>query len=322
MNNLIMLILVALCAAIISVILTICILKAKYEKRLSNFQDSVLKKQRDEVQNIYQTMRAWRHDYHNHIQSIKAMIAMDKKEELSDYLDNLEKDLDSIDIAIRTGNVGLDAILSSKVSIARKNNIDVNCTAKVPSNLTITDVHLCAIVGNLMDNAIEACEKIDSLPEDIKNNSTFHFIGHLQTNKVKYVIKTFEYIHSVDSLKLAQCISKHAKSEGKVQKIFLQVNNANEEQKFGFSKNTLFEVFPQILKTDNIEVVGIMNIAPLGASEERLRQLFSHIRQIRDELNAKYNCEMHELSMGMSQDYKIAAQEGATYLRIGTKLFT
>ena len=160
MNNLIMLILAVLGAVIISVILTILILKAKYDKRLSNFQDSVLKKQRDEVQNIYQTMRAWRHDYHNHIQSIKAMIAMDKKEELSDYLDNLEKDLDSIDIAIRTGNVGLDAILSSKVSIARKNNIDVNCTAKVPSNLTITDVHLCAIVGNLMDNAIEACEKI------------------------------------------------------------------------------------------------------------------------------------------------------------------
>ena len=155
-----MLILVALCAAIISVILTICILKAKYEKRLSNFQDSVLKKQRDEVQNIYQTMRAWRHDYHNHIQSIKAMIAMDKKEELSDYLDSLEKDLDSIDIAIRTGNVGLDAILSSKVSIARKNNIEVNCTAKVPQDLKISDVHFCAIVGNLMDNAIEACEKI------------------------------------------------------------------------------------------------------------------------------------------------------------------
>lgn len=156
-----MLILAVLGAVIISVILTILILKAKYDKRLSNFQDSVLKKQRDEVQNIYQTMRAWRHDYHNHIQSIKAMIAMDKKEELSDYLDNLEKDLDSIDIAIRTGNVGLDAILSSKVSIARKNNIDVKCTAKVPSNLTVTDVHLCAIVGNLLDNAIEACEKIN-----------------------------------------------------------------------------------------------------------------------------------------------------------------
>ena len=155
-----MLLLVALGAALISVILTILILKNKYDKRLSDFQDSVLKKQRDEVQNIYQTMRAWRHDYHNHMQSIKAMLEMGKKVELSEYLDNLEKDLDSIDIAIRTGNVGLDAILSSKVSIARKNNIEVNCTAKVPQDLKISDVHFCAIVGNLMDNAIEACEKI------------------------------------------------------------------------------------------------------------------------------------------------------------------
>ena len=160
MNNLITFILAALGVACISVILTICILKHKYEKRLSDFQDSVLKKQRDEVQNIYQTMRAWRHDYHNHMQSIKALIEMDKMKELSEYLDNLEKDLDSIDIAIRTGNVGLDAILSSKVSIARKNNIEVNCTAKVPQNLSVGDVHLCAIVGNLMDNAIEACEKM------------------------------------------------------------------------------------------------------------------------------------------------------------------
>lgn len=157
-----MLILVAFCAAVVSVILTVLILKNKYDRRLSDFQDSVLKKQRDEVQNIYQTMRAWRHDYHNHMQSIKAMLEMGKKEELSEYLDNLEKDLDSIDIAIRTGNVGLDAILSSKVSIARKNNIEVNCTAKVPADLKISDVHLCAIVGNLMDNAIEACEKISA----------------------------------------------------------------------------------------------------------------------------------------------------------------
>ena len=155
-----MLILCLCLSVILSVITTILILKKKYDRRLSDFQDSVLKKQRDEVQNIYLTMRAWRHDYHNHMQSIKAMLEMGKKDELSDYLDNLEKDLDSIDIAIRTGNVGLDAILSSKVSIARKNNIEVNCTAKVPSELSVPDVHLCAIVGNLMDNAIEACEKI------------------------------------------------------------------------------------------------------------------------------------------------------------------
>lgn len=156
-----MLILCCVGVAILSALLTVLILKRRYERRLSDFQDSVLKKQRDEVQNIYQTMRAWRHDYHNHIQSIKAMLAMQKFAELDKYLDTLESDLDSIDIAIRTGNVGLDAILSSKVSIARKNNIQVDCTAKVPLTLKITDVHLCAIVGNLLDNAIEACEKLE-----------------------------------------------------------------------------------------------------------------------------------------------------------------
>ena len=170
--------------------------------------------------------------------------------------------------------------------------------------------------------AVEACEKISLLPMEIRQNSTFHFIGHLQTNKVKLVIKTFDYIHSVDSLKLAQCISQHAKEVGKTQKILLQVNNANEEQKFGFSKNTLFEVFQQIQKLDNIEVVGVMNMAPLGEDESELNRLFSEIRQIKDELNTRFGCDLKEISMGMSQDYKIAAQQGSTMLRIGRKLFT
>ena len=166
MNWLIKLLLICILCIILSVTFTILLLKSKYDRRHSDFQDSVLKKQRDEVQNIYQTMRAWRHDYHNHIQSIKAMLAMKKFRELDDYLGTLEQDLDSIDIAIRTGNVSLDAILSSKVSIARKNNIEVNCSAKVPGELKISDVHLCAIVGNLLDNAIEACEKIKSSGEN------------------------------------------------------------------------------------------------------------------------------------------------------------
>lgn len=166
MNWLIKLLLICILCIILSVTFTILLLKRKYDRRLSDFQDSLLKKQRDEVQNIYQTMRAWRHDYHNHIQSIKAMLAMKKFRELDDYLATLEQDLDSIDIAIRTGNVSLDAILSSKVSIARKNNIEVNCSARVPGELKISDVHLCAIVGNLLDNAIEACEKIKSSGEN------------------------------------------------------------------------------------------------------------------------------------------------------------
>ncbi len=170
--------------------------------------------------------------------------------------------------------------------------------------------------------AVEATEKILSLPSEIRTNSTFHFIGHLQTNKVKYVLKVFEYIHSVDSLKLAQCIDENASQVGKVQKILVQINNAMEEQKFGFSKTEIFEVFEQIKALKNIEVVGVMNMAPLNAGEDEISRLFSEIKQIRDDLEIEFNCKLEEISMGMSQDYKIAAREGSTMLRIGRKLFT
>ena len=168
---------------------------------------------------------------------------------------------------------------------------------------------------------IEASEKIHNLPEEVRENSTFHFIGHLQTNKVKHVLKDFEYIHSVDSVKLAQCINQHASEIKKVQKILIQINNANEEQKFGFSKQDVFEYFEQIQKLDHLEIVGVMNMAPLGISENEIGNLFSEIVQIKDELERMFNCNLKEISMGMSQDYKIAAQKGATMLRIGRKLF-
>ncbi len=168
---------------------------------------------------------------------------------------------------------------------------------------------------------IEASEKINNLPQEVKSNSTFHFIGHLQTNKAKQAVKMFDYIHSVDSVKLANVISENAISMGKIQKILVQINNANEEQKFGFSKEEIFESFKQIKDLKGIEVAGVMNMAPLQASEEELRDLFSEIVKIKNSLEEKYNCKLKEVSMGMSQDYKIAAQEGATMLRIGRKLF-
>ena len=169
--------------------------------------------------------------------------------------------------------------------------------------------------------AIEAVEKINNLPTEIRNNSNFHFIGHLQTNKVKKVVQNFDYIHSVDSLKLAKAISDEAQAIGKVQKILLQVNNANEEQKFGFSKEEIFEEFPKIKALPSIEIAGIMNMAPLGASEEELNKLFGDVYNIKKELEKEFNCELKELSMGMSQDYKVAVRHGSTMLRIGRKLF-
>ena len=168
---------------------------------------------------------------------------------------------------------------------------------------------------------IEASEKINNLPQEVRENSTFHLIGHLQTNKVKHAVKVFNYIHSVDSVKLAQSIAQHSEEIGKIQKVLIQVNNANEEQKFGFSQDEVFEAFEQIRQLKSLEIVGIMNMAPFGASEEELAKLFSEIVEIRNKLEKKFNCELKEISMGMSQDYKIAAEQGSTMLRVGRKLF-
>lgn len=168
---------------------------------------------------------------------------------------------------------------------------------------------------------IEAIAKINNLPEEIRNNSKFHFIGHLQTNKVKKAVGVFDYIHSVDSFKLAKTISDEANNIGKTQNILLQINNANEEQKFGFSAKEIFDVFISIKELPNIKIAGLMNMTPLGACEDELNKLFGEIFQIKQKLEREFNCTLAELSMGMSQDYKIAVKHGATMLRIGRKLF-
>ena len=168
---------------------------------------------------------------------------------------------------------------------------------------------------------IEAIEKINKLPDEIRINSKFHFIGHLQTNKAKKVVSNFDLIHSVDSLKLAELISKEAQEIGKVQDILLQVNNANEEQKFGFSVDEVFENFSAIQKLDNVNLLGLMSMTPLNAQEDELDRLFSQMAQLKSELEERFKCNLPELSMGMSQDYKIAVKHGATMLRIGRKLF-
>ena len=120
---------------------TVLWMRHRQLKKIGEYQDEVLKKQREEVQNIYETMRGWRHDYHNHMQMMKAYMSMDQAEEMVDYLDHLEEDLDGIDMAVRTGNVCADAILSSKISMAEKQDIQV-------------------VLGNLLDNAIESCVKV------------------------------------------------------------------------------------------------------------------------------------------------------------------
>lgn len=168
----------------------------------------------------------------------------------------------------------------------------------------------------------EFLEKIGKLPDEIRQNSRFHLIGHLQTNKVKSAVGNFDLIHSVDSLKLAQAIDEEAGKKGIVQRVLLQVNNAREEQKFGFSPEELEENFPKLLNLKSIKIEGLMNIAPLNEDSEKLRALFKNIKQINDRLRFEQGVELNQISMGMSNDFLIALEEGATIIRLGRILFT
>ena len=163
--------------------------------------------------------------------------------------------------------------------------------------------------------AVESIEKINKIDDTIKSQSIYHFIGHLQTNKVKYVVGNFEYIHSVDSLKLAKCIDSEANKSGIKQKILIQVNNALEPQKFGVAPCELENLISEIYQLKSLELVGLMNIAPLIDDETQLHKLFKNMRELKDKFN------LSELSMGMSHDYKIALEEGATMIRLGRILF-
>ena len=129
------------------------------DKRLTAFQNDLIIKHYNEVQEVYDQMRGWRHDYHNHIQTMKAFLALGgQEEEHVRYLNRLDEDLTSVDTLLKTGNVMVDAILNSKISIAK--DVNISAKATVPQELTISAIDLCVIIGNLLDNAIEACRKL------------------------------------------------------------------------------------------------------------------------------------------------------------------
>ena len=163
--------------------------------------------------------------------------------------------------------------------------------------------------------ALDALEKINKIDDTTRAQSVYHFIGHLQTNKVKHVVGNFEYIHSVDSLKLAKCIDEESSKLGIRQKVLIQVNNADESQKFGIPKSELENLIEEVLKMKSLDLVGLMNIAPLTNDYKELQRLFLEMRKLTDFYQLK------ELSMGMSHDYKIALECGATMIRLGRILF-
>lgn len=169
--------------------------------------------------------------------------------------------------------------------------------------------------------ANDAIAKIESLPLEIRRESKFHFIGHLQTNKVNKVVRYFDYIQSVDSLHLAKAISESAQGIGKVQNVLLQVNISGEVQKFGFEEKELKNCICELKELKGLKIDGLMCMAPLGADDTLLDEVFSGARSLKEELNQEYEMDLTELSMGMSDDYKRAVPNGATMIRVGRLLF-
>lgn len=148
-------------AAVVVVFVIERIIRKRYEEYSINYQNKLLKNQVEEVQHIYMTMRGWRHDYHSHLQSLKVKLNQGQIEEAAKYLNELEEDLDDIHQLVESGNVNVDAILNSKLSLAIEQEIDVNVKVAIPDKLPLSDIDCCVLLGNLIDNAIEACEKVE-----------------------------------------------------------------------------------------------------------------------------------------------------------------
>jgi pyridoxal phosphate enzyme (YggS family) len=176
-------------------------------------------------------------------------------------------------------------------------------------------------VLNLGENRVqEALLKVSSLQFSPVH---WHFIGHLQTNKVRLAVKNFQLIHSVDSLKLAKALDDEGAEQGRKVGILLQVNISGEGTKQGFSPEEITKTLPELALLKNISIGGLMTMAPFYRDLEATRPVFKGLREIKESLEkqALPGVSMRYMSMGMSNDFEVAIEEGATHIRIGTALF-
>ena len=212
-------------------------------------------------------------------------------------------------------------------------NIEKACAAvgRAPSEITLVAVSKTKPVSMLQEaydagarvfgeNKVqEIMDKYDQLPSDIQ----WHMIGHLQRNKVKYIIDKVAMIHSVDSLRLAQTIEQEAAKKELVMPILLEVNVSEEDTKFGLKVEEVLPLLEQISSFSHIQVKGLMTIAPFVENPEENREVFRTLKKLSVDISAKNinNVTMSVLSMGMTGDYQVAVQEGSTMVRVGTGIF-
>jgi pyridoxal phosphate enzyme (YggS family) len=201
-------------------------------------------------------------------------------------------------------------------------NVELVCVSKFHSNEAILEAYDCdeRVFGE--SKVQELVQKYETLPNDI----SWHFIGHLQRNKVKYIVPFVELIHGVDSERLLSEIDKEAAKINRTVNCLLQVHIADEETKFGFDLDKLYQTLCSVSnsKYKNISIRGVMGMATLTQDLEQIRSEFRYLKRIFDDLKTKYfsdNPNFSEISMGMSDDYRIAIEEGSTMVRIGTTIF-
>ena len=163
----------------------------------------------------------------------------------------------------------------------------------------------------------EARAKIPELP----SHTRWHLVGHLQKNKIRHALPLFELIHSVDSLALAQDINRIAEEEGLHPRILLELNVAGEGSKFGFTPEKLHADMETLLGLPRLSILGLMCIPPIADEAEASRKYFVQLREERDRLQTEFRVDLAQLSMGMTQDYAVAVEEGATLVRVGTAIF-
>ncbi len=175
-------------------------------------------------------------------------------------------------------------------------------------------------VRHFGENRVEEAEA--KVPLLDLTGTTWHMVGHLQSRKARRAIRLFDIIHSVDSVKLARRLDRLAAEEGKTLPVLIEVNVSGEESKYGFHPGDLDEAVPQIVVLSHLRVEGLMTVAFIATDPEEVRPVFAALRRLRDELRERFpQSEWKHLSMGMTDDFEVAIEEGATMVRIGRAIF-
>jgi pyridoxal phosphate enzyme (YggS family) len=195
--------------------------------------------------------------------------------------------------------------------------VTVSKTVAAERVRTAVESGITILGENYIQEAREKIEALQDLPV------AWHFIGHLQSNKAKYAVRLFDLIHSVDSVKLARELDRHARKHNKIQNILIQVNTGKEASKSGVYEEAALDLVREAGQMENIAIKGLMTLPPYFNAPEKVRPFFQALRILRDRIRSESlpGVSMNELSMGMTGDFEAAIQEGATLVRIGTAIF-